>query len=429
MKVISRHLSNERRGLAKLLMLVLAGSYSCKTEQKKTDQGSAALSWFNRTPDTMLTIPVTNETIDTHRYRMDQATRDKVKSLRSDAVVNAANVALQRLNSLDFTEAAAIQAYTEMDFKAFSYLFAPDDTPGVRLFKTKSTVLLFKSAISAINGMQRFQGKLFFGQAMPKAYVLGDLKKGEIFSNNNFLSTSKDRKIAEKFARKVNAKNDTSVLFEIQSSCHGRDISSFSEFPHEKEVLFSPLHPFKILDDAAAVPGKENYFVVKLQEILPCTGPVTQAENDFPYCRTKQLPAKIYGDAHSSKVIGNFRPQTLLTAFAKVNTRYAVFSDVVLDSEAQKCVDSNCLRTVTNLQGLRPSLIASMGEMTGIPVSDSSHLKAWNKEQPIGVVVADTKLTKSGPSSGTNKPDSKVVLEGFVEERDIESCSSELPRS
>jgi hypothetical protein len=96
---------DNRLDLAKLLMLVLAESYSCKTEQK-TDQGSAARSWVNRTPDTMLTLPVTKEIVDTDTniaWIKQPAIRSRVYN---PMPINAANVARQRLNNLDFMDRA-----------------------------------------------------------------------------------------------------------------------------------------------------------------------------------------------------------------------------------------------------------------------------------------------------------------------------------
>lgn len=410
------------------MLLVIAAFYSCKGAQT-SDQDSSASSWFNRAPDTQMTLPITNETIDTHKYRMDQKTRDKVKSLRPETVMNASNVALQKLNNLDFTEAAAIQGYTDMDYKKFVALFAPDDAPGVKTLKTESTVLLFKSTISAINGMERFQGTVFFGQVMSKEYVDNNLRKGDTFSNNNFLSSTLSKEIAEKFARKkVNASDKMSVIFNVQNSCHGRDISRFSDFPQEKEVLFLPLHPFKVVD-SAPVPGNKNFYSVTLQEIFPCSGSLSQSSIDFPYCRTKQTSTKIYGDNHSQKVIGLLKPGALFTAFAKFNSRYAVFSDVLIDSSAQKCVDSKCLKKVTDLQSLRPDNIVSIDETKGIPFSNSPDLAPFNKEQPIGIVFPGTEVSATGQKPSASKSGSKVVLEGFIEEGDVDMCSSSLPKS
>lgn len=409
------------------MMLAMAAFYSCKATQF-TDQDSSVSSWFNRSPDTQMTLPITNETIDTHKYRMDQKTRDKVISLRPEAVMDASNVALQKLNDLDFSEAAAIQGYTEMDYRKFAALFAPDDTPGIKVLKTETTVLLFKSTISAINGMERFQGTVFFGQVMPKEYVDNNLRKGDTFSNNNFLSTTLNKEVAEKFARKkVNDSNKISVIFEVQNSCHGRDISRFSEFPFEKEVLFLPLHPFKVVD-AGPISGNKNFYSVKLQEIFPCSGSLAQSSVDFPYCRTKQTFAKIFGDSRSSKTIGLLKPGIVFTAFAKVNDRYAVFSDALIDPEAQKCVDSKCLKKVTDLQTVRPDSIVSIDETKGIPFSNSPNLAPYNREQPIGVVLPGTEITATGQTPAASKSRSLVVLEGFIEIDDVEMCSSSLPK-
>ena len=82
-------------------------------------------------------------------------------------------------------------------------------------------------------------------------YVRKEYKEGEIFLWPTFSSTSRNKDIASTFGN---------YTFQINTSSNGvtyyTDISKYSEFPHEQEVLFYPYSGFrvkKILSDARII--------------------------------------------------------------------------------------------------------------------------------------------------------------------------------
>ncbi|CAF1593922.1 unnamed protein product [Didymodactylos carnosus] len=75
--------------------------------------------------------------------------------------------------------------------------------------------------------------------------------------NKAFMSSSKDRQIAEQFARpdihRLNQYGEEIKLFaiftyEICKDCTGFVIETISEYPQEKEILITPLSTFKIIN-------------------------------------------------------------------------------------------------------------------------------------------------------------------------------------
>ncbi|CAF0971591.1 unnamed protein product [Rotaria sordida] len=93
-----------------------------------------------------------------------------------------------------------------------------------------------------------FNGTVYRGALMTKA----DLSKyivGSRIMNTSFLSTSKDIQVAEFYSGKDHKKFSVICTYEIRNINNRRtalDISSLSQFPHEREVLIIPFSAFHV---------------------------------------------------------------------------------------------------------------------------------------------------------------------------------------
>ncbi|CAF1190818.1 unnamed protein product [Adineta ricciae] len=91
--------------------------------------------------------------------------------------------------------------------------------------------------------------------------------KGALFSFNCFLSTSKNRLVAEMLAESVRSQNDTTgIIFQIEidprvSSASFTSVERFGNFPEEQEILFSMHSVFRIGDMKEV---EERLWLVKL---------------------------------------------------------------------------------------------------------------------------------------------------------------------
>lgn len=101
-----------------LLSIFCQFSFGCKSADRE-QQGAKANSWFDRKASTEIKLPLTNETIDTHTYRLNPATTEQVMKARSKTAKDSAVIALQLIHNLDISEAIAIRQYTLDDFKLF----------------------------------------------------------------------------------------------------------------------------------------------------------------------------------------------------------------------------------------------------------------------------------------------------------------------
>jgi tetratricopeptide (TPR) repeat protein len=115
--------------------------------------------------------------------------------------------------------------------------------------------------------------KVYRGQKISKD-ELETLKKGtgQLVSVNSFLSTSNDRLVAVLFADDPNMPNDmTSVLFEIEAdplmvdTKPYADISKFSQFSEEQEILFMFGSIFRVTSvDHGAGHGVEPDWIIRM---------------------------------------------------------------------------------------------------------------------------------------------------------------------
>ncbi|CAF1177384.1 unnamed protein product [Rotaria sordida] len=117
-----------------------------------------------------------------------------------------------------------------------------------------------------------YKGRVYRGMTITqddlKQYIVG----GKVM-NKAFMSTTKDRNIAEQFAKKdltnrkqqhgANVKLSALCIYEIINDRTGLNIEDISEYRNEKEVLVGPYTAFKI---TAVHRVDSNYIEIDLQE-------------------------------------------------------------------------------------------------------------------------------------------------------------------
>uniref|UniRef100_A0A8C4RPC4 NAD(P)(+)--arginine ADP-ribosyltransferase n=1 Tax=Erpetoichthys calabaricus TaxID=27687 RepID=A0A8C4RPC4_ERPCA len=133
---------------------------------------------------------------------------------------------------LDRDTAIAVTAYTS---NSFYYQLNAAVQGGVNQVTNgyfRSIHLLLTKAIQTLQN-----GKCMTTYRGIKVYI--PLKRGELFRFGRFASSSKSRKVAEHFGSKM--------LFTIKT-CFGVDITQYSLYKEESEVLIPPYEEFKVTD-------------------------------------------------------------------------------------------------------------------------------------------------------------------------------------
>jgi ADP-ribosyltransferase exoenzyme len=110
---------------------------------------------------------------------------------------------------------------------------------------------LLASAVSALNKLPRYKGTVYFGAQLRETDYLSLLKEGKKFQSMNFTSTSLTKETAVKFAERTweNGADKTGLAnfyFTIKNSQNGVDISNYSYWSEEKEILFQALQSFRV---------------------------------------------------------------------------------------------------------------------------------------------------------------------------------------
>ncbi|CAF1101658.1 unnamed protein product [Adineta steineri] len=114
---------------------------------------------------------------------------------------------------------------------------------------------------------------VYRGQQISRVEIK-NLQKWEFISNNSFLSTTRQRSLATVFLNQSAKLEDEcqSILFEIQVDCRQlenifappfADISTFSQFPEECEILFLNGTQFQIVE--VVFSRTENFWIAKLE--------------------------------------------------------------------------------------------------------------------------------------------------------------------
>lgn len=374
----------------------------------------AAVRGFGGGPSTIITLPITNERIDTHNYRIDATSKAKLQKFLTDKgeyKLTPSNRALVATQNLDFSEAEALVQYSRNLYTNFAALFQNNTK------EPESTLLYFKAAVSAVNAMEPRSGTVYYGQSLPIEYIQSELVPGKTLVSKNFTSTSKSREVAYLFS--IAPGNGKSVIFSIENSCHGRDFGAFSKTPKELEVLFPPAHPFRVVSVTPSQAPNTKY-EVKLQEILPCPARVTSASNiKFPYCTLKKggQGVNLYGSATDTNPIGALKPGIRINGYAQKNSRYEIVTEIKVPLANQECIDSSCTkkRLVTNQTSL-----TTFGGVSGIGFVTSTFSEGID-----GVLAPGIELLSNDLNEAKNKKTSTVFAVGFVNETDFDVCDSE----
>ena len=120
--------------------------------------------------------------------------------------------------------------------------------------------------IEDLRNVKCVKGIVYRGLTLDKSEISTHFKVGKVYRDMGFMSTSKKEVIAQKFnclGVPLSKTDNRSITLVIESKT-GRDVSKFSQYPEEQEVLFLPLTGFEVL--SIEKDGWEEYTIV-LKEI------------------------------------------------------------------------------------------------------------------------------------------------------------------
>ena len=114
-----------------------------------------------------------------------------------------------------------------------------------------TTIHAINSAIVRLGKLQKpsvvYRG--VSGGVLPSSFFTPDEYGVMGGVETSFMSTSLDRRIAEKFANRSTDKHKCAMLFHIQMGMvdRGASVGEFSQFPREAEILFAPLTGLEVV--------------------------------------------------------------------------------------------------------------------------------------------------------------------------------------
>ena len=212
--------------------------------------------------------------------RVNASTRQQVRSLKQGILSNICFAGMERLQrrstrrELMQTLATAIRAKWESRGKLSNperkalceYTedeYYPDVNAALRGSMGNRTNVLRRIAriFSGSRKLQPFVGTVYRGTSKLPAFVMEGLKKGSIYCEPAFMSTSRAEWLATEFAEEV--------LFHVQSKT-GVCMDEFTKYADEEEVLFRPGSRF-LIDSVTKVKrkGRNPLLVVKMEEMAP----------------------------------------------------------------------------------------------------------------------------------------------------------------
>ena len=153
------------------------------------------------------------------------------------------------------TMTTTLNQYTQQDYSAINRV--------LRYGKNHESV---EQIIKDLQNVKCFKGIVYRGLTLHKSEISTTFKVGKVYRDMGFMSTSKSEVIVQKFnclGVPLSRTDNRSITLVIESKT-GRDISKFSEYPEEREVLFLPLTGFEVL--SIEKDGWEEYTIV-LKEI------------------------------------------------------------------------------------------------------------------------------------------------------------------
>lgn len=110
--------------------------------------------------------------------------------------------------------------------------------------------------------VRNFSGTVYRGLTLEKSEISETFKVGKVYRDRGFMSCSKDPVRASKFSClgvPLSRTGERSITLVIESKS-GKDISKFSKYPEELEVLFLPMTGFEVV--SIEVDGWEEYTIV-----------------------------------------------------------------------------------------------------------------------------------------------------------------------
>lgn len=103
--------------------------------------------------------------------------------------------------------------------------------------------------VQDLQRIRPFTGTVYRGLTLNKSEISSIFKIGKVYRDMGFMSTSKNHTISQKFnclGVPLSRTENRSITLVIESKT-GRDISKFSQYPEEQEVLFLPLTGFEVV--------------------------------------------------------------------------------------------------------------------------------------------------------------------------------------
>jgi hypothetical protein len=144
-------------------------------------------------------------------------------------------------------EVAALVAYSTWSYNYFKKYLDGDEIPTERsLIDASQIEPLFLATVAAFNKLPKNKSTLYFGACLNLNAYLPLLKRGKIFNQRNFTSTSRNLEIARPFATCDQSTGLGSFIFTVHDSQLGADVSKVSFVPGEEEILFIPGQPFRV---------------------------------------------------------------------------------------------------------------------------------------------------------------------------------------
>jgi hypothetical protein len=150
---------------------------------------------------------------------------------------------------------ANLNSYTQQDYLAIN--------KNLRKNRNHEAV---ETITAQLQEVRSFSGTVYRGLTLEKSEIRETFKVGRLYRDRGFLSCSKDPVRASKFSClgvPLSRTEERSITLVIESQS-GKDISKFSKYPEELEVLFPPMTGFEVV--SINFDGWEEYTIV-LKEI------------------------------------------------------------------------------------------------------------------------------------------------------------------
>lgn len=132
----------------------------------------------------------------------------------------------------------ALNQYTQQDYAALN-----------RKLRYGKTDEISPQIIQNLQTVRPFTGTVYRGLTLDKSEISDTFKIGKVYRDMGFMSTSKNHTVSQKFNTlgvPLSRTDNRSITLVIESKT-GRDISRFSQYPEEQEVLFKPLTGFEVI--------------------------------------------------------------------------------------------------------------------------------------------------------------------------------------